>query len=56
MRSYLSRNSLRNEVPEVHDKYRQSPILQRKLSEVLQIQNMERCLEPPRQALPPNLE
>ena len=33
-----------SQVPEVHDKYRQSPILQRKLSEVLQTQSMERCL------------
>ena len=31
-------------VQEAHDKYRQSLRLQRKLSEVLQIQSMERCL------------
>jgi len=30
--------------PEVHDKYHQSPILPKKLSSVLQIQSMERCL------------
>ena len=48
---YLSTHNRRMEkilqesqVPKVHDKYRQSPILQRKLSEVLQIQSMERCL------------
>ncbi|MED6110590.1 hypothetical protein PIB30_044511 [Stylosanthes scabra] len=30
-----------SQVPEVHDKYHQSPILQRKLSEVLRTQSME---------------
>ena len=37
----------------MYDKYRQSPILQRKWSEVLQMQSMVRCLWLPHQDLPP---